>query len=175
MFNTLLALPYPKYKLTILALLSLNVFIYPLVDTWVSAVDALAWVILLVMFELETLKDFAPNQATLHKIRNGLIVVIALVLIIYLFDHEWLDIINSILWFGLIALLELEVRHPEKVQEYGRTFWIANIAVFAGLMSLVGVWAWQGSWLDAYDAALWIAAFGVIEVDIFRFLKLKRG
>lgn len=175
MFNTFTALPYPKYKLTILALLSLNVFIYMLVDTWVSAVDALAWVILLVMFELETLKDIPFNESTLHKIRNGLIAVIAMVLILYLFDNEWLDIINSILWFGLIALLELEVRQPEKVQEYGRIFWVATIFVFTGLIGLVGVWAWQGSWLDAYDAALWIAAFGVIEVDIFRFLKLKRG
>ena len=174
MSDEILALPYPKYKLAIPALLTLNVFAYAILDTWVSAVDALVWLVLLVMFELETINASPLSARILHQVRNALIAVIVLVLVIYIHDSEWLDVSNSMLWFAVIALLELEVRWPDKVQKYEQAFWLTTIAVFTGLIGLVGAWIWQANWLDAYDAALWIAAFAVIELDIFRFLKRKR-
>jgi hypothetical protein len=175
MFNKISALPYPKFKLAILALLTLNVFIYAINDTMTSTVDALVWVALLMMFELETLKAAPIASRTLHRIRNALIIVIVLVFGSYIRDNEWLDVVNSLLWFALIALLELEVRWPSKVLQYPQAFWLATIAVFAGLVAMVAAWIWRADWLDAYDAALWIAAFATIEVDIFRFLQRKRG
>jgi len=176
MFNDILSLNYPKFKLAILGLLALNVLIYAMVDTLTSAADALAWLVLLVMFELEA----ADNRAliaenTLHAIRNVLIAVIVLVFISYIHADEWLDVINGILWFALIALLELEIRWPKKVTKHKQGFWAATIAMFIALIGMVAVWLWRSEWLDAYDAALWIAAFAVIEVDIFRFLQLKRN
>lgn len=167
-------LSYPKFKLAILALLTLNIGIYAAVDTMTTAVDALVWVILLVMFELETVKAAPFNETTLHAVRNVLIVVIALVFGSYVRDNEWLDVFNSLLWFALIVLLELEVRWRSLVEQHRQVFWLMTLAVFAGLIGMVVAWLMQSAWLDAYDALLWIAAFGVIEVDIFHFLKLTR-
>ncbi|WP_415880196.1 hypothetical protein [Methylomonas sp. TEB] len=167
-------LTYPKYKLAILALLTLNIGIYAAVDTLTTAVDALTWVILLVMFELETVKAAPFNERTLHAVRNVLIVVIALVFGSYVRDNEWLDVVNSLLWFGLIVLLELEVRWPALVERHRQAFWLVTVLVFIGLIGMAVAWLMQSEWLDAYDALLWITAFGVIEVDIFHFLKLTR-
>ncbi len=36
------------------------------------------------------------------------------------------------------------------------------------LAALVLVWAWRREWFDAYDAALWLAAFAMIEMDVLR-------
>lgn len=173
MFGIWSAFPYPKFKLVILALLSLNVFIYAAVDTLTSTFDALAWLGLLVMFELETLSGAPLSNQHLHRIRNGLIALIILVFFSYLQDHQWLDVVNALLWFVLIALLEVEVRLPHWVAQYRQAFWITTVAVFVLLLGMVVIWLAQSAWLDAYDAALWMVAFVVIEVDIFRFLQLK--
>ncbi|MFZ2169900.1 MAG: hypothetical protein WAW61_09730, partial [Methylococcaceae bacterium] len=103
-----------------------------------------------------------------------LIVVIALVFVSYIHDSEWLDVVNSALWFVLIALLELEVRWPDTVFKYRQNNWLATVTVFAGLIAMVIAWVWQSAWLDVYDAILWIVAFASIEVDIFQFLQRKR-
>ena len=39
-------------------------------------------------------------------------------------------------------------------------------ALFGGLALLVFIWAAMEMWVDAYDAALWLLAFGVIELDL---------
>ena len=172
--HNLFALPYPKLKLAILGLLALDVFIYAAVDTLTSTLDALAWVALLIMYELEATRSRWPfTGKTKLVIRNTLIVLIILMFFSYIRAKEWLDVINSMLWFVLIALLEVEIRWPEKLLEYQSWFWLLTMAVFIGLVGMVGAWLWSSAWLDAYDAALWIAAFALIEVDIFRFLKIK--
>jgi len=174
MLNPFPALQYPKFKLAILVLLTLNAVIYTFVDTLTSTVDALAWLILLVMYELETNSNNLPiSETIMQAIRYGLIALIALVFISYLSDSEWLDVANSLLWFGLIAMLELEVHKPALVMRYGQFFWLLTVATFIGLIMMAGIWLWQGAWLDGYDVALWIVAFGLIEVDIFNFLKRK--
>ncbi|MGZ8225737.1 MAG: hypothetical protein ACXWT3_03745 [Methylococcaceae bacterium] len=175
MFNYFSIIPYPKFKLAILALLALNAVIYAVVDTWTSAIDALIWLTLLVLYELEANGVKAVAENTLQTIRNVLIVIIALVFVSYVQSNEWLDVINSALWFALIALLELEVRWPDKAFEYRQAYWLATVAVFTGLIALVIAWAWQSAWLDVYDAVLWIVAFASIEIDIFQFLQRKRS
>ncbi|MDD2800090.1 MAG: hypothetical protein PHE96_01420 [Methylococcales bacterium] len=174
MLSPFRALQYPKFKLAILALLTLNAVIYAFVDTWISTVDALVWLILLVMYELETNSNNLPIAETImQSIRYGLIAMISLVFVSYLQDSEWLDVVNSLLWFGLIAMLELEVHKPALVMRYGQLFWLLTVATFIGLIVMAGIWLWQGAWLDGYDAAVWIVAFGLIEVDILNFLKRK--
>ena len=175
MFKSLQTIQYPTFKLVILALLSLNVFLYAFSDTLTSTVDALAWLVLLIMYELEANTAWQTwSQQQMRTIRNGLIVVISLTFLSYVNSSEWLDTINSILWFALIALLELEIRKPELFVSRQRSFWLSTILVFTGLIAMVFAWLWQAAWLDAYDAVLWIAAFAFIEVDIFQFLKLKK-
>lgn len=97
--------------------------------------------------------------------------VIALVFFVYVHGHEWLEVINFLFWLALIALLELEVRLPDKVANYRLSYWWATVIVFIGLIGVVIAWAWQSAWLDVYDAIVWIIAFGLIEVDINRVLK----
>jgi hypothetical protein len=175
MFNYLSSLPYPRFKLAIVILLTLNAVIYAIIDTLTSAADALVWLVLLVLYELEANGAAPVAETTLHGIRSVLILVIALVFVSYIHDSEWLDVVNSVLWFALIALLELEVRWPDKVFKYRRSYWLATVTVFAGLIVMVIAWAWQSAWLDVYDATLWIVAFGSIEVDIFQLLQRKHA
>jgi len=166
---------YPKLKLLILALLTLNLLMYALIDTWTSAIDAGTWLILLVLYEWETHGNGLPvAEATLGWIRSGLIVVILGVFFSYWQDSEWLDVANSLLWFALIGILELEVRRPFVVMAHANLFWLLTLAVFGGLLAMAGIWLWQGAWLDGYDAALWIVAFGFIEVDLYHLLQRKQ-
>jgi len=173
MFNYFSSIPYPRFKLAIVVLLTLNVVIYAIADTLTSAVDALTWLVLLVLYELEANGAVPMAENRLHEIRGILIAVIALTFFSYIHDSEWLDVVNSALWFVLIALLELEVRYPDKVFKYRQNYWLATVTVFTGLIAMVIAWAWQSAWLDVYDAILWIVAFASIEVDIFQFLQRK--
>ncbi len=174
MFKTLASLPNAKLRLTILVLLTLNSLLYALIGSFISAVDSFAWLALLLTFELETAAaplPFAENR--LHQIRNALIVIIVLVTFGYLLTGDFLNLINSALWLGLLALLEIEVRTLQKDTENRKKFVAASFVVFTGLIAMVIAWAWMGSWLDAFNAGLWIFAFALIEVDIFRFLRLR--
>ena len=175
MFKYFISIPYPKLKLAIVVLITLNAAIYAFVDTLTSAVDALTWLMLLVLYELETNGVAPMAENTMHGIRYVLITVIGLVFVSYVHDSEWMDVVNSALWFALIALLELEVRWPEKVYKYRQSYWLSTVTVFSGLVAMVIAWAWQSAWLDVYDATLWILAFASIEVDIFQLLQRKHA
>jgi hypothetical protein len=171
MFNHFSSIPYPKFKLAIVVLLTFNVAIYAIADTLISAFDALAWLMLLILYELETNGANLLTQNSLNRARTVLIAVIALVFISYVHEGEWLDVVNSSLWFVLIALLELEVRWPDIVVGYQKSYWLVTGTVFAGLIVMVILWGLQSAWLDVYDAVLWIVAFGFIEVDIIQVLQ----
>lgn len=173
MFNYFLSIPYPKLKLAILVLLALNAVIYVMTDTLISAADALAWLVLLVMYELEANGVALMEKKTLQGIRNVLIAVIGLAFVSYVRDSQWLDVINSALWFLLIVLLELEVRWPHKISKYRQSYWLATGTVFAGLIAIAITWAWHSAWMAFYDATLWIVAFASIEMDIFQLLQRK--
>lgn len=174
MLNPFPSLQYPKSKLAILALLTLNAVIYALIDTMIGAADAIVWLVLLIIYELESNSiDLPISEQGMRLIRDLLIGVIALVFFGYLLSGEVLDAVNSLLWFALIAMVETEVRWPELARQYKKTFWATTIVIFIALIAMAGLRFWLGEWFDAYDATLWIIAFGFIEVDIFRFLQRK--
>lgn len=174
MFKTLASLPNAKLRLTILVLLTLNSLLYTLIGSFISAIDSFAWLALLLSFELETAAAPLPiDEIRLHQIRNALIVIIVLVTLGYLLTGDILNLINSGLWLGLLALLEIEVREPDLVQANRLKIVAASFVIFAGLIGMVVVWGWMGSWLDAINAGLWVFAFALIEVDIFRFLRIR--
>lgn len=175
MRNPIPALQYPTSKLLILALLCLNAFLYAIFDSLSTGIDAMTWLILLVIYELETNSTTLSIAAkTSNKIRTVLIAVIIGVFFSYLSESRWLDVCNSLLWFALIALMEVEVRHPDIILRHATLSWMLTVGIFAGLLGMAGLWLYDRAWLDAYDALLWIAAFGLIEVDIFHFLKRKQ-
>lgn len=174
MFKTLASLPNAKLRLAILVLLTLNSLLYALIGNLISAIDSFAWLALLLSFELETAAAPLPFDGNrLHQIRNALIAAIVIVTLGYLFTGDILNLINSGLWLGLLALLEIEVRDSNKLLENRMKFVAASFVIFAGLIAMVVVWGWMGNWLDAFNAGLWIFAFALIEVDIFRFLRIR--
>ena len=165
--------PYPGFKIAIVALLALNFAVYALFDTWIKAVDALVWLGLLILYEMEANHLASNHHKWLTNIRTVLVILVPLIFLGYLNGKEWLDVANSILWFALIALLEWEVRWPDRVVLHAQVYWFATIAVFSGLSTMIFAWLWQKAWLDAYDAALWLLAFGTIEADILALIKKK--
>ena len=175
MRNPIPALQYPKSKLLILALLCINALMYAALDSLNRGIDAVTWLILLVTYELETNSaTFSVSAGTLDKIRTILIAIIIGVFFSYLNESRWLDVCNSLLWFALIAIMEVEVRRPDIVFKYATLCWVLTVSIFIGLISMAALWLHDRAWLDAYDALLWITAFGLIEVDIFHFLKRKQ-
>jgi hypothetical protein len=67
MFNYFSSLPYPKFKLALVVLLTLNATIFAMVDTLISAVDALVWLALLVLYELEANSAAPMAENTLRN------------------------------------------------------------------------------------------------------------
>jgi hypothetical protein len=78
---------------------------------------------------------------------------------------------DSLAWLALLALLELETAYPHRVREKriaavvrgGRI--VAGITVGAATIGFV----YEREWLDAINAALWIAVVVVLEIEV-RFL-----
>ena len=126
MFKYVSTIAYPKYKLAIVVLIAVNVVIYSAVDNLIGAVDTLAWLMLLVLYELEANCAGLMADKKLHRIRTFLIVVIALVFLAYVHDSEWLEVINFAFWFALITLLELEAHLPNKVFKYRISYYSGN-------------------------------------------------
>jgi hypothetical protein len=167
---------FPWFKAAILVLLVCNSALYAASGTVSEALDSVAWLALLVAFELETGYGSAPaigrTAAALRLVRLAAAAAILAAGIGYVHEGEWLDAANTGLWIAVVALLELEVRFPAFVARQRARFTAATASLYCGLLGLVLVWTWQGDWFDAYDAALWLIAFMTIELGLLR--KLTR-
>ena len=147
------------------ALLAANTVYYAVAGTTSKAVDAAAWLVLLVLFELEARLGPARPGVT-RALRPARLMAGAGVFaatIGYVFDDDMIDAANSVLWIAVVVLLEVEFRKPALVAHARRTFAAAAFALYGGLALLVLVWAWRREYFDAYDAALWLVAFATIE------------
>jgi len=157
------------------ALLAINTAYYLVAGPWTKGLDALAWFILLMLFALETLNkpwlEKKHARSLVHFVRFAAAAAIAASASGYLQQKEWLDAINIALWILVVALLECELRAPHWVARRRRGFTITALALYTAIAVLVPFWALRGAWFDAYDAALWLVAFALIEMDA---LKLAR-
>lgn len=162
----------PWFKAAIFALLACNAAYYLISGSRSEALDSIAWLILLALFELET--GFADRYGQGRKatvIRSARVAAAAAILaaaVGYVEEKEWLDAVNTGLWIGVVALLEIEVRYAGPAMRYRPWFAAAAAALYSGLGAVVLAWLWQGSWFDAYDAALWLIAFAAIEMALLR-------
>jgi len=188
---------YPRFKAVVFALLACNTAYYLFGGAWTEALDALAWLTLLALFALETgggafgaLKlrptavpsaiavgrgFIAPSRmvAAVRGLRLAAAAGIGAAAIGYAYQGEWLDAFNTALWIAVVVLLESEVRNPGVVTRHRTGFTATAITLYAGLGALVLVWAWRGEWFDAYDAALWLMAFAMIELDVLQAFRGK--
>jgi len=164
---------YPRLKAAVFALLACNTAYYLFGSTWTKGLDALAWFTLLALFALETGFDGAHGaMAAIRGVRLAAAAAVGAAAIGYVSQGEWLDAVNTALWIAVVVLLETEVRNPGAIARRPAWFRGTASALYAGLGTLVLVWAWRTQWLDAYDAALWLAAFAMIEMDV---LQASRG
>ena len=168
---------YAGFKAAVFALLACNAAIYLFRGTVSQALDAMAWLTLLVLFALETGfgGQFRDGRAAAAVRIARLIAAIAVGAAVmgYSYENKWLDTVNTALWIMVVVLLELEVRLPGAVARR-RAWFVATAAIlYSGLAALVLVWAWRSEWFDAYDALLWLAAFATIEMDVLRTSRQK--
>lgn len=161
---------YSWFKAGVFTLLACNATYYVFLGTVSQGLDAAAWLILLALFELETGHgDRLRGKRAAALVRGTRLVAAAGVIAAalgYVFEREWLDALNSLLWIAVVAVLEFEVRYPHAVERHRA--WFAGVAttLYTGLAALVPVWAWRGEWAEAYDALLWLVAFVTIEINV---------
>lgn len=82
----------------------------------------------------------------------------------------WTDVFNSAAWLLVVIVLEVEVRLQLRGNLSDRimaaTRW-AKIVLYGTLFVAAGYWGIAGSFLDFWDAALWLFAFIFIELNVF--------
>ena len=162
------------WKPLLLALLAFNTVYYAVAGTTSKAVDAAAWLVLLVLFGLEA-RIASASAATRTALRVARLMAAAGVFAAtagYLFEDNALDAVNSALWIAVVVMLEIEFRKPALVARSRRVFTAIAFTLYGGLALLVLVWAWRREYFDAYDALLWLIAFATIEYEA---VDLRRG
>jgi hypothetical protein len=156
-------------EFALLALLAIDTALYFLFGTRNEALDSTAWLALLVSFNVEAglRRRFDASRTTLalRGIRLLAAVALAAAAVGYARDREWLDTLNTGLWIAVVVLLDFKLRHPARARQSARAFAAAAAVLYAGLAALVAAWLLRGEWFDAYDAALWLAAFAILELD----------
>jgi hypothetical protein len=163
------------FKYMVYSLLAFNVYLYAKSGTFTETIDTAAWVVILGLFEWETL---SIRQEHWGKIEKGVISLLSLfgysVVLYsgysYFIEKEWLDFVNSVTWILVILVLQYDIYFPG---HYGQSEWTARniikFALYAALFVFAVLWGIQGEALDFYDAFLWILSFFVIEMNIFNF------
>lgn len=162
----------PIYKGAIFALLVAIIATFFLRGELNEGLDGFGWLILLVLFEAESLIQERIRAAGMlrlvHGIRLAALVAIIAAAIGYFYENDWLDFINASLWIVVVILLEIETRLPQRVAQNYRAFRGVSMGLYSALAILVFIWAWRMEWLDALDALLWLLAFATIEMDILK-------
>jgi len=161
------------------ALLAFNTGAYLLTGTASEALDSLAWLALLAMFELESGRSGRFDTGRLNALVRVVRIAAAIALLAALFGYwrqrEWLDVINVSLWIGVVASLELGIRRPDIVARHRRAYIAGSAALYAALIVLVLAWLLRREWFDAYDAALWLAAFALLEAGLLGRIRERRA
>lgn len=160
------------FKFWLYALLAGNAAWFLAVDPWTKGLDAIAWFSLLLLFALEAGNagwlDRKHIRGAVRILRFAAAAAIVAAAAGYVQHRAWLDAANIGLWILVVVLLECELRFPLAVARRRRLFTLSAIVLYAGIAALVPLWAWRGEWFDAYDAVLWLVAFGLIEMNMLK-------
>lgn len=162
---------YVLLQRALVVLLAVNCVIYVLKGAAREAADSMAWFTLLALFHLETSAQPRTRHALvadgIRYLRLGAAAVVAAAALAYLHAQAWLDAANSALWIAVVVLLEAQVRHPAFSLRH-RAFFTAIAAALYGALALLPLaWIAQREWLAGYDAALWLAAFAIVEMELW--------
>lgn len=81
-----------------------------------------------------------------------------------------IDFINSVAWILVVVLLEIEVRRVlamrSRIGSTGGAFYRSKICLYSILFGAAIYWGFKGTFLDFWDAVLWLFAFFVIEGNV---------
>lgn len=176
---------FEVFKWIVYALLAVDVALYARYGRLTELIDTAAWLVLLLLFEWETGGWRLPSRwlPLLHGVRALAAVAIVVAVIGYALERVWLDFANEMVWLGVIALLELELRLPASAVRLHRLRRLVAAALYLALVGFLLTWAAMGfsdedpqaAWLDTWDALLWLVAFVVIELNVFGFSQGGRG
>lgn len=164
---------FPAVTVAIVVLLGVNTALHLFDGRTSEGLDALAWFVLLLLFLLETRRSPAATGrpavtsafALLRVAAAGAILIAA---ISFLREREWLDAVNAWLWIGVVLLIETEIRAPQWIARHRRGTIAAAVLLYASLAVVATAWLLQGAWFDAWDAALWLAAFAGLELNLLK-------
>lgn len=167
------------FKWIVYALLAVDVALYARYGRLTELVDTAAWLVLLLLFEWETggWRLHPRWLPLLHAVRALAAASIVVAVVGYALERVWLDFANEMVWLGVIALLELEVRLPASAVRLHRLRRMVAAAFYLALVGFLLTWAAMGfgdedpraAWLDTWDALLWLVAFVAIELNVFGF------
>jgi hypothetical protein len=157
-------------KAALLLLLGINAAIYAATGRISETLEAFAWFTLLLLFELETRGPVWTRHPRITLALDGLRLLATTAIVwaatAFIEEGEWLDAANAWLWIGVVLLLELEIRAPDRIARWRRAAVAVSILLYTALTAVAAAWWLQGEWLDGYDAVLWIAAFVLLELDL---------
>jgi hypothetical protein len=160
------------YRAVLYVLLLANAFYFAWAGTRSEALDSVAWLVLLTLFDVETRRPrwflARTRRAALRLARLAAATAVIAAMAGYTMEEDVLDSVNSVLWIGVVILLEAEVRFPALVSKGRKPFGVTAALLYGGLAVLVVLWAVNGLWFDAYDALLWLTAFATLELNIIR-------
>ena len=165
-------LPGHGLSALVFAALACNTIYYIVAGRFSEALESVAWYALLILFLLEIthhrLTDLPWVCAGVRIGRVMATLAIATTAVLYLREKEWLDAANLFLWIAVVALLEVGVRLPVAVAAHHKIFLLTALALYAALGSLIVVWLIIGKWMNAWDATLWLIAFGLLELNVLQ-------
>jgi len=158
------------FKVVLFALLAANAVWFALGPSPSKAIDACAWLVLLALFVAETdfghLLEAGRSRMLVRTARLVAGVGVVAATIGYIFEDNLLDTVNCVVWIAVVILLEIELRFPALAVRASYAFRASALTLYGTLGVLVVLWAAQGMWIDAYDAVLWLIAFGAIEMKV---------
>jgi hypothetical protein len=157
-------------KALLFALLAVNTAWFAFAGETSKALDAAAWLVLLALFMIETAHGERlrgrGTRTAVRSLRLAAAIAVLAALVRYVLEANVLDTVNTALWIGVVVLLEAELRFPRAVARARPLYLGAALVLYGGLSILVVLWALRGEWFDAYDAAAWLAAFALLEMDL---------
>jgi hypothetical protein len=161
------------FRWSVFTLLGINVLLFFSAETVTEGLDSLAWLGLLLLFELEAREPRGKGtHPLLHTGRGVAYLAIAWCAISYSLpgyvgEYGRLDSLNAWTWIAIVMLLELDVR-AERAAAWGpRLRRAAKPPLYGALLVYALLWGLGSSWLDFYDALLWILCFFTIELQLF--------
>ena len=90
----------------------------------------------------------------------------------------WTDVINAGNWLLIVLLLEIDVRLQLKGHLQGRILKVSEglkAALYSVLLVCALYWGYAGTFLDFWDAFLWLLAFALIELNVLEWQAETEG